>query len=135
MARAEQQEQQKEQSVQDTKMPPPNPPHVTITPTETIIVKDVTDTSCQNINPLTTKDLSKILDQSAHQAMLCTNLVLVSVDVIQKVVADPTRVKVNPQEPPSISRATSTQILLLPLPPPPITIIETLGDTIQVSSV
>ena len=52
-------DEQEEQSVQDKQMPPPSPPHATITPTETIIVKDVTDTSCQNINPLTTEDLDR----------------------------------------------------------------------------
>ena len=106
--------------MQDTKMPHPSPPHVAITPIETIIVKDVTKKSCQNLNPLTTKDLFKILDQSTLQARLCTNPILVSVDEIQKVVVDPSRVKVNPQEPHFVSIATSTQILLLPPPPPPI---------------
>ena len=115
-------------------MPPPSPPHVTITPKKAITIEDVTDTSCQNINPLTAEDLSKILDQSTHQAILCTNPVLLSVDVIQKAVANPTRVKVNPQVPPSISKATSTQLLLLPPPPPPITKSYTSGDTIQVLS-
>ena len=65
---AEQEEKQEEKSVQDTPMPPPSPPHATITPADTIIVKDVIDTSCQNINPLTIEDLSKILDQSTQQA-------------------------------------------------------------------
>ena len=116
---------------QDTQMPPPSPPHATITPVETIIVKDVIDTSCQNINPLIVEDLSKILDQSIQQARLCTNLMLVNVDEIHKVVADPSRVKVEPQEPPSISKATSTQLLLLPPPPPP----SATSDTIQMSSV
>ena len=57
------QEQQEEQSVQDTQMPPPSPPHVTITPEKTITVKDVTNKPCQNIIPLISKDVSKILDQ------------------------------------------------------------------------
>ena len=116
--------------MQDTQMPPPSPPQVTIKPTQAVIFRDVANTSCQNINPLTEEDLSKILDQSTQQARLCTNPVLVSVDVIQKAVADPTRVKVNPQEPPSISKATSTKILLLPPPPPP----NTISDNVQMLS-
>ena len=60
--------EQQEQSVQDTQMPPPSPPHSTITPTETIKIKDITNNSSQNINPLTIEDLSKILDQSTQLA-------------------------------------------------------------------
>ena len=44
-------DEQQEKSVQDTQLPPPSPPHATITPIETIKIKDVIDTSCQNINP------------------------------------------------------------------------------------
>ena len=40
------QQQQEEKSVQDTQMPPPSPPHVTITPVETITIKDIINTSC-----------------------------------------------------------------------------------------
>ena len=54
--------------MQDTQMPPPSPPHATITPTKTMIVKDVIDISCQNTNPLIAEDLLKILDQSTQQA-------------------------------------------------------------------
>ena len=125
------QEKQEDQSVQDTQIPPPSPPHATITPEETIIVKDIIDTSCQNINPLTTKDLSKILDQSTQQARLGTNPILVSIDEIHKAVVDPTRVKVKPQEPPSILKATSTPLLLLP-PPLPLSVT---SDTVQMLSV
>ena len=74
---------EQEQSVQDTQLPPPSPLH-TITPTETIKIKDVTDTSSQNINPLTVEDLSKILDQSTQLAQLCSSPILVSVDELQK---------------------------------------------------
>ena len=56
-------DEQQDQSVQDTQLPPPSPPHSTITPIEIIKIKDVVDTSSQNINPLTTEDLTKILDQ------------------------------------------------------------------------
>ena len=73
-------DEQKEKSVQDTQLPPPSPPHSTITPTEKIKIKDVTDTSSQNINPLTTEDLSKILDQSTQLAQLCSSPIMVSVD-------------------------------------------------------
>lgn len=104
-------EKQKDQSVQDTQLPPPSPPHVTITPTDTIIVKDVPNTFAQNINPLTVEDLKKILDQSTQQEKLCTNPILVSVDDLQKVVAEIIGDKMNPQEPPSIiSTATSGQL-------------------------
>ena len=83
------QQQEEEQSVQDTQMSPPSPPHVTITPTDTIIIKDVLDNSAMNINPLTTEDLSKILHQSTLQAQLCTHPILVSVYELQKVVEEP----------------------------------------------
>ena len=36
---------QQDQSVQDTQLPPPSPPHSTITPAETIKIKDVIDTT------------------------------------------------------------------------------------------
>ena len=55
---------QQDQTVQETQLPPPRPPHSPMTPIETIKIKDVFDTTCYYINPLTTKDLSKILDQS-----------------------------------------------------------------------
>ena len=67
-----------------------------------VIVNDVRNNLAQDINPLTREDLKKKFDQSTHQAKLCDNLVLVSVDELQKVVADITRDKVNTQEPPSI---------------------------------
>ena len=73
-------DEQQEKSVQDTQLPPPSPPHSTITPTKKIKIKDVFDTSCQNINPLTIEDLTKILDQSTQQARLCSSPILVSVD-------------------------------------------------------
>ena len=112
-------EQQQDQSVQDT-MPPPSPPHVTITPADTITVKDVTNKSCHNINPITIEDLSKIFDQSTQQARLCTNPILVNVDEFKKAIVNPIRVKVKPQRPPFVSIATITQILLLPPPSPTI---------------
>ena len=73
-------QQQLDQSVQDTQIPHPSPPHVTPTPTDSVIVQDVPDTSSQNINPLIVEDLKKILHQISLQAQLCTNLVLVSVE-------------------------------------------------------
>ena len=80
MEKIEQQEKQEEKSVQDTQQPPPSPPHATITPKKTIIVKDVIETSCQNINPLIAEDLTKILDQSTQAVRLYTSPILVSVD-------------------------------------------------------
>ena len=51
-----------------------------------------------------------MLDQSTLQEQLCNNPVLVSVDELQKVVADITKDKVNTQEPPFvIPTATSGQ--------------------------
>ena len=47
-------------------------------------IKDVVDTSSQNINPLPTEDLTKILDQATHHAQLCENPILVSVEELQK---------------------------------------------------
>ena len=101
-------EQQTKYSVLDTQLPLLSPLHDTSTPIDTIIVKDVLDNFGQNINPLTAEDLKKILDQTTLQAQLCNNPVLVSVEELQKVVADLTRDKVNPQEPPfDIPSATS----------------------------
>ena len=94
------QEQQQDQSVQDTQLPSPSPTHFIVIPVDTITIMGVTDKLCQNMNPLIVEDLTKILDQSTQQARLCTNLVLVSMDELQKVVADSSRDKVNPQEPP-----------------------------------
>ena len=90
-------EQQQEQSVQDTQLPPPSPPHATPTPVESIIVKDVPDITGQNVNPLTIEDLKKILHQTTLQAHFCTIHVLVSVDELQKVVAKITKEKVKPK--------------------------------------
>ena len=116
--------------MQDTQLPPPSSPHATITPAKSIIVKDVIDTSCQNINPLTTEDLSRILDQSTQQACLSTDPLLVNVDEIHKAIVDPRRVKVKIQEPPSILKATRPPLLLLPPPLPP----STTSNTMQMSS-
>ncbi len=102
-------EQQQEHSVQDTQLPPPSP-HVTPTLADTITIQDVPNKFGQNINPLTTEDLKKILHQTTLQAQLCTNLGLVSMEELQKAIADIKRNKVNPQEPPShIPIATSGQ--------------------------
>ena len=60
MAMVEQ--QQEEQSVQDTQMSSVSPSHNTSVTVETIIVNDVSNALAQNINPLTTDDLKKILD-------------------------------------------------------------------------
>ena len=93
--------EQQEQSVQDTQLSPPSPPHATITPAEIIKIKDVIDTSGPNINPLTAEDLAKILDQSTLAAKLCSSPILVSVDELQNTVAKKEAVKVKTQEPPS----------------------------------
>ena len=86
--------------MQDTQMPSPRPPHVTPTLVGSLVVQNVPDTSSQNIKPLTVEDLKKILHQTSLQAQLCANLVLVSVEELQKAVAKITKEKVNPQEPP-----------------------------------
>ena len=95
--------QQEEQSVEITQVPALSPPCDTNIPAKAILVKDVSDSTPQNINPLTIEDLNKILDQSTQQARLCENVVLVSVEEYQKIVAHTTRDKVNPQEPPLAS--------------------------------
>ena len=56
--------------------------------------------------------MKKILDQSTPQERLCENLVLVSADELQKVVAKITRDKVNTNEPPSIPIVTQVQPLI-----------------------
>ena len=103
--------------MQDTQLPPPSPPHSTITLAETIKIKDVVDTSCQNINPLTIEDLTKILDQSTQATRLCTSPILVYVDELQKSIDKLREVKVPPQEPPKTTQTIG--LLLLPPPSPP----------------
>ena len=94
--------------MQDTQLPPLSPLHDTTTPENTISAKDVRENLAQNINPLTRKDLKKILDQSILKCQLCNNPILVTTDELQKVVVDLTRKKVNTQEPPfSIPTTTS----------------------------
>lgn len=54
-------------------------------PQEDIVkVKDVFDTTSQNINPLKKEDMQKILIDSTTKAQLCSRPVLVSVDEIEK---------------------------------------------------
>ena len=67
-------EQQIEQSMPDTQLPPLSPPHDTSTPVDTISIKNFPDNSSQNINPLTVEDLKKILDQATLQAQFCNIL-------------------------------------------------------------
>ena len=43
---------------------PPHDPNKTI---DTVIVKEVPDSSAKNINPLTAEDLKKIIDKSAFK--------------------------------------------------------------------
>ena len=74
---------------------------MTPTPIEIVTIQDVLDAFGQNINPLSIENLKKILHQTTLEAQLCTNLVLVSVEEIQKFVDDITKEKVNPKEPPS----------------------------------
>lgn len=77
--------QQLEKSVQDTQMSSTDPPHVISASTETVIVKDVSNPTNQNINPLIEEEyLKRILFQSTLQTKLCGNHVLVSVHEIQK---------------------------------------------------
>ena len=63
-----------------------SPPYTS--PTEEVIVKDVTETVPQNINPLTIEDLKKILDQSIDKATFCKNIILVSEEEYQKALFD-----------------------------------------------
>lgn len=82
-------------------MPPHSPPHTISTPTVNVTIKDVIDTSGQNINPLTVEDLKRILHQKTLQSQLCTSPVLVSVEELQRTIAEITKDKVNLQELPS----------------------------------
>ena len=107
----------KQQSVQDIQLPPPSPPHSTITPTEIIKIKDVTNTTSQNINPLTTEDLTKILDQTNLQAQLCANPILFNVEELQKLVDKIKEGEVPPQEPPQNTQTTGLSFLPPPSPP------------------
>ena len=63
-------EQQQEQSVQDTQLPPPSPLHSATPPVESVTIKDVPDNSGQKINSLTVEDLKKILHQTTLQSQL-----------------------------------------------------------------
>ena len=108
---------QQDQSVQDTQLPPPSPPQSTDTPTEVIEIKDVFDTSCQKINPLTVEDLTKILDQATKHAQLCENPILVSIEELQKSVDKFKEGEVQPQEPPQV-----TQTIGLSFIPPPLVV-------------
>ena len=101
----------------DTQLPPPSPPHSNFTPVETIKIKDVTDTTSQTISPLTADDLSKILDQSTHQAQLCTNPILVSVEELQKSIDKVKEGEVKPQEPPQTTQTTGLSLQPPPSPP------------------
>ncbi len=114
--------------MQDTQLSPPSPPHAIITPAEIVKIKDVTDTSSPNINPLTAEDLAKILDQSTLVSKLCSSPILVSVDELENPVAKIKVFKVKTQEPPSTIQPTS----ILFLPPPPLPSVVT--DTLQMPS-
>ena len=102
-----------EKSVQDTKLPPLSPPHLTDTPTEIVQIKDVVDTLSQNIDPLTIQDLTKILDQSTHQAQLCTNPILVSIEELQKSVDEAKKGEVKSKEPPPATQTTEPSFIPL----------------------
>ena len=103
--------------MKDTQIPPPSPLHSTDTLVEIIKIKGVVDTSSQKIDSLNAEDLTKILDQSIHQAQLCTSPILVSVEELQKSIEKLKEVKVPPQEPPKTTQ--TTRILILPPPSPP----------------
>ena len=103
--------------MQDTQLPPASPPHSTIILAKTIKIKDVIDTTSQNINPLIVEDLSKILEQSTHQAQLCTNPILVSAEELQKTVDKVKEGEVQPQEPPQVTQTIGLSLIPLPSPP------------------
>ena len=110
----------------DTQLPPPSPPHSTFTPAEAIKIKDVTNTTSQNVNPLTTEDLTKILDQSTQLAQLCSSFIFFSVDELHKLVEKLKEVKVSSQDPPKTIQ--TTRILLLPPPSPPRAVTQALQE-------
>ena len=95
-------EKLEEQNVQDTQFLSVSPPHVTTETTKIVTIKDISNLSTNNIDPITKDNLKKILEQSTLQAKLCDNPILISVDELQNSMTDVARKKVNPQEPPPI---------------------------------
>lgn len=77
-------EKQIEKSVSDTQVLSASPQQETSAIIDIVKLKDVFETIAQNINPLIEDDLKKILVKSTNQEKLCENLVLVSVDEIEK---------------------------------------------------
>ena len=77
-------EKKTEQSILDIQMSIASPQHVTNANIDIVKIKDVYDTLAQNINLLTKKDMKKILLDTTTKVQLCINLVLVSVDEIEK---------------------------------------------------
>ena len=107
-------EMQQDQNVQDTQLS--SPPHSTDTPAEVIKIKDVVETSCQNINPLTPEDLTKILDQATKHAQLGKNPILVSVEELQKSAKKIKEGEVKLQEPPQVTYTIGLSFIPPPSP-------------------
>ena len=77
-------EQKLEQSVHDIQMSSASPQQVISENTKSFTIKDVSNTTDPNINPLLEEYLKRILIPSIVQAKLCDNPILVSVNEIQK---------------------------------------------------
>ena len=71
---------------QDVQVSSANPPHTNqVSQWDSMLIKDVLDTSKKNVNPLTKEDLKKILIEYTIKTQLCTHPVLVRVEKIEKV--------------------------------------------------
>ena len=71
---------------QDVQVSSANPPHTNqVSQWDSMLIKDVIDTSEKNVNPLTKEDLKKILIDYTTTTQLCTHPVLVSIENIEKV--------------------------------------------------
>ena len=71
---------------QDVQVSSAIPPHTNqVSQWDSMLIKDVLDTSEKNVNPLTEEDLKKILIDYTTTTQLCTHPVLVRVEKIEKV--------------------------------------------------
>lgn len=80
-------EKNQEQNIPNVHMLSVSPPHVDKVDQQVEIVKtkDVSENSTQNINPLIEEDMKQIFIDTTTKEKLCSHLVLVSVDEIEKV--------------------------------------------------
>ena len=71
---------------QDVQVSSANPPNTNqVSQWDSMLIKDVLDTSEKNVNPLTEEDLKKILIDYTTTTQLCTHPILGRVEKIEKV--------------------------------------------------